>query len=150
MVASELIERMLVQISLGTSKENFGVPLDEEASALWDVLAVEVEEGKAAGLSPEIAGELPDLPEWTEQKSDGGGGDDRGQLPHQLQSWWEHGEGAAQIKWGTKGAFDRCVRLAVEHAHMTPNNAKGFCANRHYGALGKWPGQEHKSQEGEE
>ena len=33
----------------------------------------------------------------------------------------------------------RCVRLAVEEAHMTPERAKGFCAERHHAALGIWP-----------
>jgi hypothetical protein len=66
---------------------------------------------------------------------------ERGTLPHQLESWWETGKGAAQIKWGTKGSFDRCVRLAVEKAEMTPESAKGFCAKRHHGATGKWPNE---------
>ena len=66
---------------------------------------------------------------------------ERGTLPHQLESWWETGKGAAQIKWGTKGSFDRCVRLAVEKAQMTPESAKGFCAKRHHGATGKWPNE---------
>ena len=37
-----------------------------------------------------------------------------GHLPHQLASWWEHGEGAAKIAWGTPGSFMRCVRLAED------------------------------------
>lgn len=65
----------------------------------------------------------------------------RGVLPHQLKTWWETGEGAAKIRWGTEGSFDRCVRLAVEHAHMTPEQAKGFCAERHKAATGHWPGE---------
>src|SRR6266487_2596760 len=62
-----------------------------------------------------------------------------GHLPHQLASWWEHGGGAARIRWGEGGDFMRCVRLAVEEAHMTPERAKGFCAERHHAALGIWP-----------
>jgi HK97 family phage prohead protease len=62
-----------------------------------------------------------------------------GHLPHQLASWWEHGGGAAKIRWGEGGDFMRCVRLAVEEAHMTPERAKGFCAERHHAALGIWP-----------
>jgi phage head maturation protease len=64
-----------------------------------------------------------------------------GHLPHQLAHWWEHGEGAAKIGWGTPGSFMRCVRLAEEEAHMTPERAKGFCAERYHAATGKWPGQ---------
>jgi HK97 family phage prohead protease len=41
------------------------------------------------------------------------------------------------------------VRLAVDEAHMTPERAKGFCAERHHAALGIWPAthaaMEHKA-----
>lgn len=57
-----------------------------------------------------------------------------------LKQYWEHGEGAAKIRWGVPGDFNRCVRLVVQHAHMTPERAKGYCANRHKGATGAWPG----------
>jgi HK97 family phage prohead protease len=66
-----------------------------------------------------------------------------GHLPHQLATWWERGEGAAKIGWGTPGSFMRCVRLAEEEAHMTPERAKGFCAERYHAATGKWPGEHH-------
>jgi hypothetical protein len=66
-----------------------------------------------------------------------------GHLPHQLASWWEHGAGAAKIAWGTPGSFMRCVRLAEDEAHMTPERAKGFCAERYHAATGKWPGEHH-------
>lgn len=62
-----------------------------------------------------------------------------GVLPHQLAHWWEHGEGAAKIRWGTAGDFDRCVRLAVTDAHMDPERAKGFCNERHHAVLGIYP-----------
>jgi HK97 family phage prohead protease len=62
-----------------------------------------------------------------------------GHLPHQLADWWEHGPGAAKIRWGQGGDFDRCVRLAVDEAHMDPERAKGFCAERHHAATGMWP-----------
>ncbi len=66
-----------------------------------------------------------------------------GHLPHQLAHWWEHGEGAAKIGWSTPGSFMRCVRLAEDEAHMTPERAKGFCAERYHAATGKWPGEHH-------
>lgn len=68
----------------------------------------------------------------------------QGVFPHQLATWWEHGEGAAKIRWGEPGDFMRCVRLAMSKAHMTPDQAKGFCNVRHRAVLGKAPGQEHK------
>ncbi len=66
-----------------------------------------------------------------------------GVLPHQLAEWWERGPGAARIGWKTPGSFDRCVRLAIDEAHMDPERAKGFCAERHHAATGTWPGQKH-------
>lgn len=62
-----------------------------------------------------------------------------GHFPHQLAQWWEHGPGAAKIRWGEGGDFNRCVRLAVDEAHMDPERAKGFCAERHHAVLGIWP-----------
>ena len=69
-----------------------------------------------------------------------------GHFPHQLAEWWERGEGAAKIRWGTPGDFDRCVRLAVDEAHMDPGQAKGFCNERHHAATGMWPSQ-HAAEE---
>lgn len=54
-----------------------------------------------------------------------------------LIRWFERGEGAARIGWGTPGDFDRCVTIASEH--MRPDQAKGFCNLRHHGALGYYP-----------
>lgn len=58
-----------------------------------------------------------------------------------LREYWAHGEGAAKIRWGEPGDFDRCVTHLSKH--MTPEQAKGYCAERHHDALGVWPGQEH-------
>jgi hypothetical protein len=75
----------------------------------------------------------------------------QGKLPHQLESWWEHGDGAKKIRWGTKGDFMRCVRLAKEHMpDWTDEQHKGFCNERHQGAIGVAPGKEHKEVDGEE
>jgi len=62
-----------------------------------------------------------------------------GHFPHQLADWWERGAGAAKIRWGEGGDFMRCVRLAVGEAHMDPERAKGFCAERHHAVLGIYP-----------
>lgn len=66
----------------------------------------------------------------------------------QLAHYWTHGEGAKKIKWGVKGDFDRCVRQLMLHGHMTAEQAKGYCAERHHEALGVWPGQEHGGKKG--
>jgi 8-oxo-dGTP pyrophosphatase MutT (NUDIX family) len=69
--------------------------------------------------------------------------------------WTRHGHGgpthyafADAIKWGTPGDFDRCVALVTEHAHMTPDQAKGYCNLRHHEALGYWPAQHARMDRG--
>jgi HK97 family phage prohead protease len=56
-----------------------------------------------------------------------------------LHQYWVHGEGAAKIRWGTSGDFDRCVRQLEEHAQMTPDQAKGYCNLAHHAATGMYP-----------
>lgn len=52
-----------------------------------------------------------------------------------LRRWFERGEGAARIAWGTPGDFDRCVAIAAEHMR----GPEGYCNLRHKGALGFYP-----------
>ena len=59
-----------------------------------------------------------------------------GQMPHDLKAYWTHGEGAAKIRWGTDGSFDRCVRHLSKYF---PRNPKGLCAKLHKAATGEWP-----------
>lgn len=73
----------------------------------------------------------------TEEAKAGGADRNRGNA-EELRKYWTTGEGAAKIRWGTDGDFGRCVRLVSEH--MTPERAKGYCANRHKEATGMWPG----------
>lgn len=56
-----------------------------------------------------------------------------------LIRYWTSGPGAARIRWGTPGDFNRCVRLVREY--MSVRQAKGFCNLRHHDALGIWPAQ---------
>lgn len=53
-----------------------------------------------------------------------------------LMTYWAHGEGAAKIRWGTDGSFDRCVRHLRKYF---PRDPKGLCANLHHKATGQWP-----------
>lgn len=57
-------------------------------------------------------------------------------MPAQLKRYWLTGEGAAKIRWGTPGSFDRCVRALRDDF---PENTEGLCANLHHEATGKWP-----------
>jgi DNA-binding ferritin-like protein len=50
-----------------------------------------------------------------------------------LRRYWTHGEGAAKIRWGTKGDWARCVRHLSKYLGV---RAKGYCQLRHKEALG--------------
>jgi hypothetical protein len=56
-----------------------------------------------------------------------------------LMDYWARGEGAAKIRWGTDGSFDRCVRRLRKYF---PRDPKGLCANLHKRATGEWPAEE--------
>jgi hypothetical protein len=56
-----------------------------------------------------------------------------------LNRYWTEGAGAAKIRWGVPGDFDRCVTLMSKYIH-NPEQAKGHCANLHKRATGGWPG----------
>jgi hypothetical protein len=63
-----------------------------------------------------------------------------------LVKYWTAGEGAAKIRWGEDGDFNRCVRLVNEAIvkgggkPMADHMIKGFCANLHRAATGASPG----------
>lgn len=65
-----------------------------------------------------------------------------------LHEYWVHGKGAAQIRWGTHGDFDRCTRLLMEHAHFTPDQAHGYCNLAHHAALGIYPATHAAAEKG--
>lgn len=67
-------------------------------------------------------------------------GEFQSRLNGELERYWTRGEGAAKIRWGTPGDFNRCVRNLREHF---PADPEGLCANLHHEALGVWPGREH-------
>lgn len=56
-----------------------------------------------------------------------------------LREYWVHGEGAAKIRWGSAGDFDRCVR----HLGKYVSDPKGLCNTYHQEALGAPPGKGH-------
>jgi hypothetical protein len=55
-----------------------------------------------------------------------------------LFQYWTRGKGAAKIRWGTDGSFDRCVR-ALRGKVPARYDVKGLCANLHKRATGEWP-----------
>lgn len=58
-----------------------------------------------------------------------------------IRTYWTHGEGAAKIKWGLPGDFNRCRKQLAKYVE-NPDWLAGLCANMHHEALGVWPGQE--------
>lgn len=84
---------------------------------------------------------IQDLCTWRgaepEVKAEGGADRNRGGA-EKLRRYWTVGEGGAKIAWNTPGDFTRCTKFLSEH--MTPERAKGYCANRHKEMTGMWPG----------
>lgn len=67
-------------------------------------------------------------------------------LPPQLIAYWTTGVGAAKIKWGVSGDFNRC-RINIQQAVTTdgqkplsPRVIDGLCATLHEIATGATPG----------
>jgi HK97 family phage prohead protease len=61
-----------------------------------------------------------------------------------LHQYWVHGEGAAKIRWGSPGDYDRCVL----HLSKYLKDAHGYCADAHHAALGIWPATHAKELKG--
>jgi hypothetical protein len=64
---------------------------------------------------------------------------------HNLKNYWTHGPGAAKIRWGTDGSFDRCV----QHLGKYVKNPQGLCAEYHKAATGEWPAEKGVESGGE-
>ena len=62
-----------------------------------------------------------------------------------LRRYWTTGEGAAKIRWGTPGDFDRCVRQLEKYM---PGRAEGYCNLLHHRALGIYPATHAKQERG--
>lgn len=67
-------------------------------------------------------------------------------MPNDLEAYWAKGKGAAKIRWGTGGDFDRCRRALAKY--LRPDQVSGACANLHRVATGTWPGKGKKHKPG--
>lgn len=54
--------------------------------------------------------------------------------PEALIAYWRDGEGAERINWGTDCDFTRCMLLVGKYL---PEDAGGFCQNRHLEIFGE-------------
>lgn len=66
-----------------------------------------------------------------------GGGAAHPGSTERLHEYWVHGEGAAKIRWGEGGDWQRCV----DHLGKYIRDAKGYCDLAHHAATGMWPAQ---------
>lgn len=69
---------------------------------------------------------------------------DKGGSAEELREYWTRGEGAAKIRWGTPGDFNRCVSHLSKYM---PGQAEGYCNLLHKRATGIYPAT-HAKQEG--
>jgi hypothetical protein len=90
--------------------------------------------GSEAGAEPDTSTQNRG-PSWLMWAADTPGGE---KSTERLHEYWVHGEGAAKIRWGEPGDFDRCVH----HLEKYIEDPKGYCADAHHAAIGVWPGQE--------
>lgn len=63
-------------------------------------------------------------------------------MPKDLKTYWTRGVGAAKIRWGVGGDFNRCRRQLAKY--LRPDQISGACANLHKIATGMWPGKGRK------
>lgn len=55
-----------------------------------------------------------------------------------IRRYWVSGKGAAKIRWGQPGDFNRCRAQLAKYV-QNPEWLAGLCANMHYEALKFWP-----------
>lgn len=84
----------------------------------------------AAGLMRSFAPGTHDGPGWLTNPED----------TARIRRYWTKGKGAAKIRWGEPGDFNRCREELGKY--VRPNFLAGTCANMHKEAIGVWPGQE--------
>ncbi|GFE20028.1 hypothetical protein Sliba_04810 [Streptomyces nigrescens] len=69
----------------------------------------------------------------------------RGGSAQTLRNYWTTGAGAAKIRWGTPGDYNRCVRAVSKYLG---SRARGYCALRHQAATGMWTSQHARALRG--
>lgn len=133
-------------IALGPWEEGDGVPVEEDAlvaagclpcqaAALAEAGTDEEREAFERALENEFAPGTKDGPGWITNPKE----------TQRLRTYWTRGAGAAKIRWGQPGDFDRC-RNQLRKYVKNPQHLAGTCANLHKVALGIWPGQEKGSR----
>jgi hypothetical protein len=108
----------------------------DDAARGEDVVDTENEEEEEGLTAAAFAPGTQDGPGWiTNPRS-----------TQRLRNYWVHGEGAAKIRWGVPGDFNRCRRQLGKY--VNPAFLAGTCANLHKEALKVWPGRERGDKHG--
>lgn len=97
---------------------------------------------------PEVvqaAGDSEEFDKVTPRHMDGPGWITHPRPTKRITGYWVNGKGAAKIRWGQGGDFNRCRRQLVKYVR-NPSWLAGLCANLHHRALGIWPGQHSLSE----
>lgn len=98
---------------------------------MQDAMEQEDEEPVAASAeTEEFAPGTKDGPGWVTHPKE----------TNRIRTYWTRGKGAAKIRWGAPGDFNRCRKQLVKYV-QNPEWLAGTCANMHKEALGIWPGQ---------
>jgi hypothetical protein len=92
--------------------------------------AEDMDQSYALVASASFAPGTHDGPGWLKNPAD----------TERLRRYWTKGKGAAKIRWGVPGDFNRC-RMHLGK-YINPAFLAGTCANLHKVAIGIWPGQE--------
>lgn len=123
-VTPELLERLAKAKKLDDAKK----PAPKKTSADADVIAFG-DDGE-----PVVPNVLWDWRESLAREEDVNAPGGRG---HDLRNYWVRGPGAAKIRWGTDGSFDRCVTNLGKYV----SDPQGLCAEYHKAATGEWPAE---------
>lgn len=106
----------------------------------------EVEEQEFANGGMVASGELTLVGEVGQESFAPGTKDGPGWVTHpketsRIRHYWVSGKGAAKIRWGAPGDFNRC-RMQLSKYVQNMDWLAGLCANMHKEAIGSWPGRE--------
>lgn len=100
----------------------------DDADTGADAVDTEIDEEQKALTAAAFAPGTKDGPGWITNPAD----------TQRLRNYWVHGEGAAKIRWGVPGDFNRCRKQLGKYVPAI--FLAGTCANMHKEATGMWPG----------
>ena len=128
-------------VKLGPATESWPVVEEEKVPDVRD--NPELSEEVKANLIEQYKGTVLDdqFRPVPPQTKDGPGWITHPDPTEDITNYWVDGRGAAKIRWGQGGDFNRCRRQLAKYV-QNPDWLAGLCANLHYRALGVWPGQE--------